>query len=167
MMKWPLSLLENIKIEQDILQGIGIALLTILIPVAIAIFDREKYNTLDKYVILDHVVEAKYFMIFVGLIFFPLLFWNMSSAWLRLIEVIAWGLGISFILRILLKSYHWLKGHKSNLRLGYLQKLKNTAEMEEVWRSVWQSEKIDPESEEEFFSIFHSIIDKTLKNENR
>ena len=48
-------MLEQLTIEQDILQVIGMVLLTILIPIAIAILNEKKdFDNLDRNVILDH-----------------------------------------------------------------------------------------------------------------
>lgn len=161
-----ITILNQLKIEQDILQVIGMAFLTILIPVAIAIFgDKKEFEVLDRNVILDHVVQAKLFLIYLGLIFLPLLFWDISPAWLRFA---LWIMGIYFMSKILINSYYWMKGNKFNLRFNYLKNLKNVEDMEESWRSVWQTEKINPQNEQEFFKIFSFTIEQLLgkKNEN-
>ncbi len=93
MLNYFFTILDQLKIEQDILQVIGMAFLTILIPVAIAIFgDKKEFEVLDRNVILDHVVQAKFFLFYLGLIFLPLLFWNISSVWLRFVEIILWAI---------------------------------------------------------------------------
>jgi hypothetical protein len=68
----------------SIFQVIGVAFLTILIPIAIAIFsDKSEFETLDKNVILDHIIKAKSLLLYLALIFLPFLFWNGSYLWLR------------------------------------------------------------------------------------
>ena len=45
-----------------VMQNIGLALLTIFIPVALFLFeknDESNFKTLDKAVILDHLVDAR------------------------------------------------------------------------------------------------------------
>lgn len=159
------KILDQLKIEQDILQVISMAFLTILIPVAIAIFgDKKEFEVLDRNVILDHVVEAKFFLFYLGLIFLPLLFWNISSAWLRFVEIILWAVGIYFMSNILINSYRWMKGNKFRLRFDYLNNLKDIKAMKESWHSVWEAEKINPQNERQFFEIFSSIIEQLLKN---
>lgn len=164
------TILDQLKIEQDILQVISMAFLTILIPVAIAIFgDKKEYEALDRNVILDHIVRAKFFLFYLGIIFLPLLFWNISSAWLRFVEIILWTIGIYFMLKILINSYYWMKGNKFTLRFDYLKNLRNIKDMEECWRSVWETEKINPQNEQQFFEIFSSSIEHLLlekMNEN-
>jgi len=165
MLNYLFTILDQLKIEQDILQVIGMAFLTILIPIAIAIFgDKKEFEVLDRNVILDHVVQAKFFLFYLGLIFLPLLFWNISPAWLRFVEIILWVIGIYFMSNILIHSYHWMKGNKFSLRFGYLRDLKNVKDMEESWHSVWRAEKINTQNEKEFFIIFSSTIDKLLEN---
>lgn len=162
------DILKQLRIEQDILQVIGMALLTILIPVAIAIFsDKKEFEVLDRNVILDYVVRAKFILIYLTLIFLPLLFWNISNAGLRFLELIIWATGVYFMIRILVNSYHWMKGNKFNLRFNYLKKLEKFKDMEKSWRSVWETEKINYQNEREFFKIFSSTVDKLLKTNER
>lgn len=147
---------------------VGIAFLTILIPIAIAIFnDTKDFEVLDKNVILDHVVSARYFLVYLALIFLPLLFWGSSSIWLRFLELVTWGVGVYFIAIVLINSYHWMKGNKFGLRFDYLKNLKNTKDMEESWYSVWQTKNINTQNEKEFFIIFSLTIDNLLKNNER
>jgi len=159
------AILNQLKIEQDILQVISMAFLTILTPLAIAIFgDRKEFEILDRNVILGHVVQAKSFLFYLGLVFLPLLFWNISPGGIRFVEFIFWAIGIYFMLKILISSYHWMKGNKFSLRFDYLKNLKNVKDMEESWRSVWQTEKINPQNERQFFDIFSSTIEQLLRN---
>jgi len=151
-----------------ILLGIVVAYLTILISVAIAIFsEKRKFEALDRNVILDHIIKAKSLLLYLGLTFLPLLFWNSSMPWLRLLEIISWIIGVVFITKILFSSYHWMKGNKFQLRFGYLKKLRNRQDMEEAWRSVWQTENINFSNEQEFFNIFHSTVNRLLENDGR
>ncbi|MEW6715182.1 MAG: hypothetical protein AB1306_08855 [Nitrospirota bacterium] len=164
-------ILSGVDGESDlpaILLGIVVAYLTILISVAIAIFSEKKeFETLDRNVILDHIIKAKRLLLYLGLTFFPLLFWNGSLPWTRLLEIISWIVGVVFITKILISSYHWMKGNKFRLRFGYLRELRNTLDMEEAWRSVWQTENINYQNEQEFFNIFNSTIRRFLENDER
>lgn len=151
-----------------ILQAIGIAFLTILIPVAIAIFsDTKEFEILDKNVILDHVIKARPLLIYLALIFLPFIFWNGSRLLLRCLEIIFWAVGVYFMRRILVNSYHWMKGNKFILRFDYLKNLQNVKDMEASWRSVWQTEKINPQNEQELFKLFSSTINQLLTSDER
>jgi len=168
MLNYLFTILDQLKIEQDILQVIGMAFLTILIPIAIAIFgDKKEFEVLDRNVILDHVVQAKFFLFYLGLIFLPLLFWDISPAWLRFIELTIWAIGIYFMLKISINSYYWMKGNKFSLRFNYLKKLKDLKDLEESWHSVWETEKINPQNERKFFEILSSTIEQLLKTDER
>ena len=149
----------------NIFQVIGVAFLTILIPIAIAIFsDKSEFETLDKNVILDHIIKAKSLLLYLALIFLPFLFWNGSCLWLRFLEIVIWAFGVYFMIKILVNSYHWMKGNKFTFRFDYLRQLRDVRDLEESWRFVWQSEKINPQNEREFFELFSSLIDQLLRN---
>lgn len=148
----------------NILGMIGMATLTILIPIAIAIFsDKKDFEVLDKNVILNHVVKAQYFLIYIALVFLPLLLWGISPLWLRLIELFVWAIGIFSISLILRSSYHWMKGNKFQARFTYLRKIRNPKDMEESWRSVWETKNINLQNEKEFFIIFSQAIDDLMQ----
>jgi hypothetical protein len=160
-------MLEKLIIDQDIFQVIGMALLTIWISISIAIFSyKEKdFDNLDRNVVLDHVVRSKFTLFYLGLIFLPLIFWNTSSPCWRLIELISWGLGIYFMTTILINSYHWLKGKKFNLRFDYLKKVDDLNDMEDSWRSVWETKDVNTQNERDFFKIFTAVIDKSFESQ--
>lgn len=60
-----------------------------------------------------------------------------------------------------------MKGNKFRLRFGYLRELRNRQDMEEAWRSVWQTENINFPNEQEFFTIFHSTVNRLLEDDER
>jgi hypothetical protein len=78
----PLSKINNFS---NIIQGIGLALLTILIPLAIAILAdiyqkrKKEYAYLDLHVILDNVFKIKIIILSVFLIFLPMFFLGNSN----------------------------------------------------------------------------------------
>jgi len=126
-MKHFLNTIENLNL--DAMLTLGTALITILIPLAIAIFDKQEYGSLDKNVILD-LIKAKCIIFYIFLIFSPLLFWNTFKNF-RIIIIILWGIGIYYIIDILKKSYEWLKYDKNKFRYDYLEKLANSLDLKE------------------------------------
>lgn len=157
------ALVDGVSDLPAILIGIVVAYLTILISVAIAIFGETKeFEHLDRNVILDHIVKAKALLFYLGLAFFPIMFWNSSLPFTRVFELLAWSIAIGLITNILIRSYRWMKGNKYSLRLDYLSNLRNKQDMEEAWRSVWETEYINSQNEQEFFKIFQSTIERTL-----
>jgi hypothetical protein len=154
----------------NILGMIGIALLTVLIPVAVAIFDKDKdFDVLDNNVLLDHVVRARYFLLYLALIYIPLLLWTASSYTLRFFELVSWSIGIYLVATVLLRSYSWMKGDKFPLRFQYLRSLTGPEDSEEAWRSVWESntEALNAPNELEFFKIFSETVDNLMDNDER
>ncbi len=142
-------------------QNIGLACLTILIPVAIAIFDHEnEFRELDNHVILDHVIDSKGLLFYLAMIFLPVFFWHNSSIIFRFIELLLWAGGVVLLGRSFIKSYQWLKGNKFPLRFDFLRKLTNSKDAEESWSSVWNSDKINSENESEFFTIFVDTVNQ-------
>jgi len=151
-----------------ILQGIGMAFLIILIPVAIAIFsDTKEFEILDKNVILDHVIKARPLLKYLALIFLPFIFWNGLCLFLRCLWIIFWFFGVFFMTKILINSYHRMKGNKFILRFDYLKKLQNVKDIEDSWRSVWETEKINAENELEFFKLFSTAINELLTSDEK
>jgi len=147
-------------------QNVGLAFLTVLIPVAIAIFDSDtEFRELDNHVILDHVIGAKKILFALAAIFLPFFFWQHSSSSWRLAELLIWLAGVIFLTTRIASSYQWIKGNKYPLRFGYLRRLTDPKDMEEAWVSVWQSENINPQNESQFFQIFMEKINMLLDNE--
>ena len=149
---------------------IGIALLTVLIPVAVAIFnDKKDFETLDRNVILNHVVRAQYFFFYLALIYIPLILWTSSSQSLRFVELISWSIGIYLVATVLARSYSWMKGDKFPLRFQYLTGLTAPKDSPEAWRSVWESDTkgLNAQNELEFFKIFSNTVDKLIENDER
>ena len=77
--------LEKLKNFPDMMQRIGMALLAILIPLAIAILsnyyqkkeDKTKdFAILDLHVILDEIFRFKWLLGYFALIFLPTMFWH-------------------------------------------------------------------------------------------
>jgi len=149
-------------------QNVGMAGLTILIPVAIVIFstNKEDFRDLDNHLILDHIVKAKWLLFYVALIFLPLFFWKGSLAILRFAELILWGIGLYYLIQILFRSYKWLKGNKFPMRLDFLKDVKSKNDMEESWSSFWSSDKINSVNEKDFFAVFSERIEKLLETVN-
>lgn len=155
------------QVESGMLSTISMALVTILIPVSIAIFGNQKeFEILDKNVILDYIIKAKIILIILGLIFIPLCFWSVFPDW-RILIIFFWILGIYFMLKILINVYHWVKGNRFNLRIGYLKKIKNPEDMVDSWRSIWEAKNINFQNEKEIFKSFYFIINSLFEKDDQ
>lgn len=164
--------LEKLNDLANVMQNIGLALLTILIPLAIAILTnvyrkREDQNIefrdLDLHVILDKIFKIKKLLIYNALIFFPIIFWEISSGAQRFLEIFFSIVGICLTIRTILDNYLWIKGNVFKFRFSYLKSLKNYEDLESVWRSVWQTKNINIRNEKEFLKIFLSTINYLLE----
>jgi len=143
---------------------ITIALLTVFISIAVALFNDLKFPTLDRYLIVDHVAKAKWAAVALPLAFVPLLFWAGASVWTRSGLFGSWIAGNVLICCSLINCYHWLKSKdkRFDIRFKYLENLENLQEMQECWSDVWQ-EKIDnAQYELQYLRIFGTKLDKLL-----
>lgn len=169
--------LENFENIPSILTNIGLALLTILIPLAITILQEvyqkkkskeEEFAELDLQTILDTVFRIKRLLIFTMLTFIPFIFWEMTKgfALFRLFEIIFSLIGIGYMTNIVLNVYRWTKGNVLDFRLDHLRKLKSVPEINNAWASVWKS-KMDAPTEMKFFNILSSKIDQMVKKHEK
>ncbi|HUS50507.1 MAG TPA: hypothetical protein VMZ91_10105 [Candidatus Paceibacterota bacterium] len=152
----------------NVIQGMGLALLTILIPLAIAVLadiyqkrkNKEKeFVDLDLHVILDNVFNIRLLIFSVFLMFIPMLFWDILIGLYKLIPIILNTVGIILVTVIIIKVYHWIKGNIFDFRLSYLKKVKKYDDLGIVWKSIWEVKKINFQDEIEFCKIFFSKID--------
>ncbi len=169
------SFLKNSDKFPDRMQTIGLALLAILIPLAIAILNDvlqkkrgndKDFAELDLHVILDEVFGIRKVLLCISLIFLPLFFWQHPSiSFFKILLFIIWLAGIFLLCRTILNIYKWVKGNTFDFRFSYLRKLRKCDDAEITWRSTWQTKDINIQNERDFFKIFSSKIDEMLKNE--
>jgi len=137
-----------------VMQTTGLAVLAILIPLVIAILqeeiihkrneNNEGFLKLDTRVILDEVLKFKALLVYVGMIFLPLLFWDFfDNSLFRFIVFVIWAFGLIRILFIILNIYQWVKGDLWKYRSSYLDQASSGSDVITSWRSVWSS-KVDP-----------------------
>jgi protein-S-isoprenylcysteine O-methyltransferase Ste14 len=91
--------------DPSIMLGISIAIFTVLISVAIAVFqDRKEFEDLDRHVILKGIVKAQCLICCLVLIFLPLLTWKILPYSFRIAGFFSWMLGIGFMVLVLIQS---------------------------------------------------------------
>lgn len=142
------SIFANHEIP-TLMLNIGLALITILIPVVLFIFSIEKDSLFawDKIVILDKVINAKGTLIAIGFIFVPLFFWSENgSIYTKILIFLSFLGGCIFIINVLIESYKWIKtlekdefefNFRTKLRNEYLEETTNPLEKEKVWSLTW------------------------------
>lgn len=157
----------------SLIQTLGLALLSILIPLAIVVLtdfyqnkgrEDKSLSELDLRVILDTVFQVKRMIFYTILVFSPFVFWDISYGFIRLFETALSLIGIALIVRTILKIYHWTKGNVAIYRVSYLKALGDQTDLRIAWRSVWQSKEIGYRNEVDLFDIFSSKIDETVKH---
>jgi len=166
----PLDELNNLP---TIIQGIGIALLTVLIPLAIAVLadiyqkrreEKREFTDLDLHVILDSVFNIRLIILSVFLIFLPNFFWDILTGLDRLIAINIIFIGILLVINIVTNIYYWIKGNVFDFRFSYLRKLNRYNDLEIVWRSIWQVKNINIQNEQKFCKLFFLKIDQLLES---
>jgi hypothetical protein len=167
---------EELNQLPSLFHNIGLALLSILIPLAIAILGdvyqkkkdkNEDFVGLDLQVILDDVFQIRRLVVFAILMFLPFILWENSSGFLRIGEMALSLIGIYFVIRTILNVYRWTKGDVFTFRFSYLENLEKSPDFEVAWKSVWSSKEIDMRSESRFFDIFSSKVGKVLKQHGK
>jgi hypothetical protein len=165
--------IDNLFIEQTGMSNIflttNIAIITVLIPVAIAIFFNEdggEFKALDKNLIIDYIVSAKALPFYLILLFLPFIFFHTNYFYLKLIVLIVWFYAILFFFGILKRSYSWIKMNRYKFRFDFLNKQMTLEDIEQSWNSVWASEKIDAKNERKFFDIFSKKIESLFSDQN-
>lgn len=162
-----------------LMQNIGLALLTILIPLVLFIFSLEKEALFewDKIVILDKVIEAKNLFFSIALIFLPLFFWDYDSPFLKFVLFLIFTGGIVYLIKILFNSYRWIKtveikeahdptNFRDFLRNKYLEEINNLPEKEKVWILTWRKDISNTIYERNLIKKFTANIDVLVKDKN-
>lgn len=152
-----------------VMQNIGLALLTIFIPVALFLFEKNDdsgFEVLDRAVILDYLVKARELLWKLSLIFIPLLFWDIRLPFIRFFIFILWIIGVALVVETLIRSYKWIRNGRFQYRIDYLNTLrKGDDELEDLWRSVWKATSINSQNEAKLFEVFSSLVDSLFENE--
>lgn len=160
----------------DIILRFDMALLTILIPLAIAIFNdvyqKRKYKNiefaiLDVHVILDYVLRIKSLLLYITLIFVPFALWAVPLNTLRFMLLLLSLFGSIMLTLRIMGVYYWIKGHGFKFRFAYLEELKNPDDFAPVWRSVWQAKNMDMWDQEKFFKIFSNKLEGLFQDDEK
>lgn len=151
------------------LQNTGLAIITILIPFAIAVLvdilqtkDLKNYYTLDLHVVLDRVFRLKYLIFFSAAMFLPPFFWTVVIWPIKIFILFSWFIGAYQLLRIIIDLYTWVKGDSYNFRYSYLESIEQKDGLVPAWRSVWDATNENSDIEQKFFNIFINKIESLL-----
>lgn len=166
----------NYEPLSQLMQGAGVAVLTLLISFAIGIFihhlddGRKRKNFLDLHVALDYVWMFKRSVIgLLVLVLSPFLMSVESLSFKSLIFII-WAMALGYLIWIVFRLYGWVKGDKDDFRKKYLSDFPKTPRDQIVaWGDLWSSEegKEDRFREKDFFVIFSQEVDKLFGSDKK
>jgi len=160
----------------SLITSLGLAFLTILVPLAIAILldyyqkrrnKNEEFINLDLRVILNKIFQIKKLIFIVLLIFIPMIFWEFTQLFsIQILEILISVFVFYLIIIMILKIYYWIIGDVHYFRLNYLKSIRRHKDLLISWNSVWKAKNIYPTDEKEFFDIFLNYIENNFKKEN-
>ncbi len=158
----------------DLMQGAGVAVLTLLVSFAIGIFihhlgdGERKGNFLDLHVALDYVWLFKPFLIVLGIVVLSPFLMGVESVAVKIIAFILWLLSLIALFWIALRLYEWVKGDKDTFRLKYLSGFPKSPRDNIVsWKDYWTTKESTGNrfNEKDFFVAFSTQIDSILQSD--
>jgi hypothetical protein len=162
----------------ELMQGAGIAVLTLLISFAIGIFihhlgdGERKGNFLDLHVALDHVWLFKPSLFVLLVVVISPFFMGIKSFEIKAVIFLIWAVSLFLLFWILLRLYVWVKGDKDDFRLSYFTKpLLPLSPQDKIvsWGNFWSTDwnKSKRFVEKDFFTPFSNEIDSILQSDDK
>ena len=158
-----------------LMQTVGIALLTVLIPFAIAILsnflrrgDQGKdsaFLILDLYVILENIFVVRNILFSIFIILIPPFFWDVIPLF-RFFIMFIWAGGVIWLTIMIYEVYQWRTVQDSSLRFKFLERVHDIDKMNTSWASVWTAQNIDNRDERVYLKLFADNLE-LLVEDNR
>jgi len=168
---------DNISL---LIQNVGLALVTILIPIFVAAYiEKDKtFTVVDQQLLVGYLLKGSYILLDLLLIFIPPFFWRLIDSYIlsyaqrmnivyltfRLYLIALPIIGIYGLISKASRAFSWLKGNKNISRFEFLKELKDTSVLDEIWRNIWINDSSNVEVEESFIKIFYVKIDELLRS---
>lgn len=162
----------------ELMQGAGIAVLTLLISFAIGIFihhlgdGERKGNFLDLHIALDHVWLFKPSLLVLLVVVISPFFMSVDGVGVKATIFFIWAVSLLALFWILLRLYVWVKGDKDDFRLSYFTKpflplspQDRVVSWGNFWSNDWNKKK--GFVEKDFFIAFSNQIDSILQSEEK
>lgn len=155
----------------ELMQGAGVAVLTLLVSFAIGIIiehlkDRESNgNILDLHVALDHVWQFKLTVIYLLITVISPFLMSIDNIGMKSVIFLVWASGMYGLVQILFRLYKWVKNDRNDYRKSYLSTFTVNTESGTVpWASFWSSgqNSTDRFTEKEYFLIFSKQVGDLL-----
>jgi hypothetical protein len=167
------SLFAQQSITQ-LMQGAGMAILTLLISFAIGILihhlgdGERKDNFLHLHVALDHVWFFKPTLVVLIINFVSPFFMGSQILFWNVFIFCIWVTSFIWLCVIVLRIYEWVKGDKDDFIKGYLSSTYKTAQDKIItWGEFWGTDLNIKKrfTEAEFFIPFSQQINELIKSE--
>lgn len=157
----------NYEPLSQLMQGAGMAVLTLLISFAIGIFvhvldnDKKEGGYLDLHVALDYVWRFKLSVALLLVVVISPFFIGVGSNVLKGFIFVTWAVALAGLLILIFRLYAWVKGNKSESRVEYLSDFpKPSRDTIVSWLDLW---KMDIKTEEkDFFVPFSNKVDSLI-----
>ncbi len=157
----------NYEPLSQLMQGAGMAVLTLLISFAIGIFihnlsaSQRKRGFLDLHVALDYVWRFKRSVVLLLLVVTAPFLMGIENLFVQALVFLVWASALTGLLIIIFRLYGWVKGDKNEFRIKYLSDFhKSPRDRLVSWVNLWSSDNNanDRFQEEVFLYLFHRIL---------
>ena len=165
------SIFFNYEPLSQLMQGAGMAVLTLLISFAIGIFihhlsdGQRKGNFLDLHVALDYVWRFKLSVALLLIVVIAPFLISIENLIFQATVFVIWLAALIGLLVIIFRLYEWVKGDKNDFRRNYLADFPKSRRDKVVsWVDLWSSDTNadDRYQEKDFFVPFSRDIDSLL-----
>lgn len=183
---------DQVQVLQNGINNIGMALLALLIPVSIFLFENVKGDgnsrVWDSQVLVKEVLQGKNLFIAILLIFlpnfiFPLIYFKESKDFVLFYLILIFFsnllaiAGYYLLVKSLISAYYWLtdateindeKSYRNLARLKFLDEQllpKNSAEYG-VWAALCTNSAISPQQETQYFRKFEKALRVKVENKD-
>ena len=168
MIRKVLNFVDQIFSNPPLLQQIGLALLTLLVPLGTGLVIEmlgnrglSEFKELDLRVVLDKVFRLKKLVIVVLIVFLIPLFIKLLPIPSKMSLMVAYSAAIIALIAILIDFYYWVKGDRWKFRYAFLRHA-GKEDLEKGWNIIWTATIKEYQRERELFEIFNSQIKRSL-----
>lgn len=160
----------------ELMQGAGVAVLTLLVSFAIGIFihhlgdGEKKGNFLDLHIALDYVWRFKQSVVLLVVVVITPFLMGVNNLVVQMITFLIWAIALIGLIQTLLRLYAWVKGDKDDFRKEYLSNFPKSPTDKIVtwgdfWSTDWNAQKRF--TEPDFFVPFSKEIDSLMQSERK
>jgi len=158
----------------SLMHGVGLACITILIPIAIAIFfsNNGMVFAWEKKVLLDQVIKAKLLLFVLGLLFIPSFLWT-NNFYFNTFLFLSFVMGIWLFIKMLKRMYYWIyhydllgknisTDYRHKMRKEYIKNISGLDEISNVWAEIFGVKINNIWYEKSYIQLFIDTINKLL-----